>query len=1258
MDPKTKDPVLPCIGGLDDEQRDAATTLRNVVVSAGAGSGKTRVLAARYGWLIMTGRCTVEEILTITFTNKAANEMYRRIYRLLAESAEDPAPPEFSPPPRRKPAAPPRGPSKIDRTPGRYAREAVNNFYKARIVTLDSFCASIARALCSHFGISPDFTSDDLQVRDMARSLALRFVLDKRDNPALQRLIAEKKLRGTADELFVLPVLYHSPISRPLDFTAFERIQREELCRRWKECTGLLADIAADLGRCLQGLGAALQGELAPILSSVPEAPDIEPLFIRQEGREELVRYLAFLERFKTLGLRKTKNETEPYTILRDGIGKIKGALYPQLEAMANHVLQWDIVTSVFPLIEEYQELLNRKKREAGILTFNDIAHLAVDGLSLYPGIRQIYKNSFKAIMIDEFQDNNSLQRDLVNLLAEQEDRLDQGIPEQDQLEPGKVFYVGDEKQSIYRFRGADVSVFQGLAAQTGYSLGLSRNYRSHPLLIRAFNLIFGGRREKDDPEPGQGVFPLRAPADYEAVYHWVYHRDDGAPAAGTGAEATADAGGQGEEGPRLHFAFFDEGRLRETAETAGSLQGEDYEALYIARKIKTLVLEKAPVFDRDIKKQRPCRYGDFAVLQRSYTRQHTLERALKLFAIPFSADRPAALFKDAPVNDLWALLKLLVYPGDRIAYGSLLRSPFVRLSEDAFTLCMLADTPVFDEGLDAKLPPQDRERYREARRCYRELLAELQDLPLSSLLTKLWYEYGYRHEALWSRFSQVYLDLYDLVFEQARTIEARGRGLVEFLDYLEDVALGKEKPGDSILPSGGEGGVRLMSIHRCKGLEFPIVFLYGCGRREDTALDRGLSLFSRRWGVSLRLPQTEELPGAEDYFYLEEKEDHKRKTLAELRRLLYVAMTRAESELYLTAGIPKQNKAEREQLDPRAFARNADFIAERREQYRARTDLESISFLQLLPALHRDDPLYTIESIDVYAPQELRDIVKTLQGGSDRLSAVSMKERARQVQGEYETIPDFSLHRPVPQTIAASALHTAHLQGPALPGGAAGSANFALEDLLKRTGLGERDFGTIVHSFIESRFNRQAQRIPRRFSAAVEDKEKLVSLAEEARIMADRFFDSALGRKAQGAALRETEYPVLTALTLPAAEHAGAAAGGGTDAAGSNGGIVTVMGKIDLLFEWDSQMYVVDFKTGRDEDISRYLGQMAIYKRAVEDIFKKPAACRLFYLRNGYEADLSQELAALSPEELAARWKVQGLLAGSAKTPACPGPS
>jgi ATP-dependent helicase/nuclease subunit A len=1193
------------IDELNDEQKKAAVVSVNAAVSAGAGSGKTRVLTSRYGWLIMTGRCKVEEILTITFTNKAANEMYSRIYGLLAQHAPE----------------------------NEYAREAIKYFHKAHISTLDSFCAALARTVCRRFGISPDFQSDDLRVRELARSLALRFVLDKRDNPALQQLIAEKKMRVTADELFVEPLLYHSPVSRPLDFKRFEQIQREEIINRWKEYSSS-AELCIDeirKGYSALPLGNTLQEHLAPLLSPSVEAPDIEALFDAKDAqlRERAAAYFSFLADLKNSNLKKGGRELEAAVRIRKAITELKHEIYEKLKALANHALQWDIVKAVFPLIEEFQDKLNRKKRETGILTFTDIAHLAVDGLSLYPDIRQVYKNSFKMIMIDEFQDNNSLQRDLVSLLAEKKHRSEQGIPAHDELEENKVFYVGDEKQSIYRFRGADVSVFHSLADQIGCKLNLSRNYRSNPALIRAFNRIFGGYGREDDPSPGTGVFPHEGTAglaDYEAVYHWTKNRDDALPKDG---EA------------HLHFAFFDAGRLEDTDDR---LRAEDHEAVYIAQKIRALVNKKR-IYDKDKKEERPCRYSDIAVLQRSYTHQHTLERAFNLFGIPFSADRPAGLFKDAPVNDLWAFLKLLVYPDNRLAYGSLLRSPFVRLSEDAFTLCMLKGKGIFDPDLDAQLPPLDRERYKEARQRYRDLLAELGDLSLSSLVTKLWYDYGYRYETLWSLASQVYLDMYDLFFELAKTIEDRGKGLIDFLDYLNDLSDKKEKFDDVSLPDEEGIGVKLLSIHRCKGLEFPVVFVYGCGHREDTKLDQGLTLFSERWGVSLRLPHAEELPLAGDYFYLVEKEDHKKKTGAELRRLLYVAMTRAESKLYVTAVIPKQSKDDRKVLNPETAGGYEEFIVERLEQYRTNPKIRSISFLRLFPVLSREESSpYTIEPIYNYSSELLQRLAAAAETGTTE--ELSMEAAATEALPVYRTIAPVSPYHSVQWNIAASSLHTAWqpsasaavlaekrstLQTPPYKQSAAaqGEFNFAdsgdldskgLDDLLKQTGLEEREFGAIVHSFIEARFNNQRQRIPPRFAAAITSDKQLTDLDRAAKSMAGNFFDSDLGRLALSASYRETEFSVLTAAT-------------------GSAGMVTIMGKIDLLFEVRNTFHVVDFKTDRVIDSRRHEGQLAVYERAVADIFKKPVRCWLFYLRTGESFDLSGKIAA-APEELVAIWE------------------
>jgi ATP-dependent helicase/nuclease subunit A len=1173
--------IFTFIDELDDEQRAAAVAEENAVVSAGAGSGKTRVLTARYGWLVMTGRCKLEQLLTITFTNKAANEMYRRIYSLL--SAYAPV--------------------------NENARKAVENFHNARISTLDSFCMAIARTVCRRFGISPDFESDDVRVRELARSLALRFVLDKRNNPALQRLIAEKKMRPIADELFVQPVLYHSPISSPLDFKRFEKLQREEILKRWKEYTrladGQIALIRENRSNIPQGN--ALDEHLAAALPLAVNAPGIEDLLADggSQLRDQAAAYINFLGELNSFTFRNI-GKNEAMRIMKEAMGGLK-ELHEKLEALANHAFQWDIVTAVFPLIEEYQSLLHSRKREAGILTFTDIAHLAVDGLRLYPDIRRMYQDSFRMIMIDEFQDNNSLQRDLVNLLAD----------------PARVFYVGDEKQSIYRFRGADVSVFRTLAEQAECKLSLNRNYRSHPALIRAFNRIFGGYNSQDDPAPAGAVFPPEGiPAEnFEANYRWVK--------GGTQTNAAVGNSVTEKEAPRLHFAFFDKSSLNDPDDP---LRAEDYEARYIAEKIKTLVSRGMPVFDKNTGRERPCAYADFAVLQRSHTHQRALERAFKLFDVPFNADRPSALFDDAPVNDMWAFLKLLVYPDDRVAYGALLRSPFVRLSEDAFTLCMLKGKSVFDESSDEQLPPQDARRYREARRLYRELLQDARNLPVSSLLTKLWYNEGYRHEALWAASSQVYLNLYDLFFEQAQTIEGRGKGLPDFLDYLEDLSGRKEKFDDSALPAEEEGGVRIMTIHRCKGLEFPVVFVYGCGSREDTSPDSGLALFSERWGIVLNLPQAEELPSGGDYFYLAEKDDYRAKTVAELRRLLYVAMTRAEQELFVSAIIPPQNKAERAELDPEAFEGTEDaFIARRFEQYRAKPDLQSVSFLRLLPDLNGENSLYTVEAItnsQTKTPQKHSAV--DVSAGSGSIERLSMKKAALRVQGDYETIPLVPAYQFVPQTINASSLHASlsamHISDVPIPAvQIPGKESFVqsglnLDDecpdtLLRQIGLEPQEFGVIVHRFIEDRFNNRTPQIPPRFAARIGDNGQLAALAKAAQTMADGFFDSPLGHKAVSASFIKTEYPILTVVNRSNSAH----------------DKVTISGKIDLLFDDGEVMYIVDFKTDREEDITRHAGQLAVYKYATEDIFGKPVECRLFYLRTRQEANLTGVVPAFS---------------------------
>jgi ATP-dependent helicase/nuclease subunit A len=1197
-------PFETILSELDEEQREAVRAKWNTVVAAGAGSGKTKVLAARYAWFIMEKGYKAEEILTLTFTNTAVSEMYSRIYGLLAAHQENPG-----------------------------AREAIREFHKANISTLDSFCAGIARTAARRYGISPDFVIDNAGVRDLAMEAALPFVLEHRDNPALQLLLADKKIRIVADELFAETVILYSSISAPLDFNSFMKIQGERIFRDWEAGLKKTAELTDAIIRTLPEVtktAGNLYISLKQLLSSPPATPGIRPLLVKNgffpeeaPGPEDeaalrtaIAAYFQFLSALASLNLRG--NHTGPMADIKEKLKELKGGLYNELEAIANFALQCGIIASVFPLADEFQRNFDQKKREAGILTFNDIARLAVDALSRYPDIRKIYKDSIRTIMVDEFQDNNSLQRDLIFLLAEDPRREAQGIPQEDELSPDKMFFVGDEKQSIYRFRGADVSVFRSLAGtlaanNAGVSLNIIHNYRSKPILINAFNHIFGGitvrtgAESGETPEENPGVFrPELQSYGFEAAYRPTHSPRE------TDAEDLKD--------PPVHFCFFDKTKLPE--DDPQGLSSYDLEAAFIALRIREMIDSGYQIQVRNANSisLRPCEYKDFAVLERSYTHQGALEKQFKNFEIPYNADRPAGLFIDAPINDLYNLLRLIVYPGDSLAYAALIRSPFTRLSDITLSVCMLhtaGDIVPFDPALEDKIPQEELAAFQSARRRYEALAEAARTLPVTGLLAKLWFNEGYRYETLWSQPSQIYAELFDLFFELARDIDSRGKGLASFLDYLEGLINNEEKLDNVDLPAEGVPGVRLMSIHKSKGLEFPVVFVYACGSTGAYDINTKAVYFNETWGLTLNLPQAEELPGnSGNHFFKLQREEENLKRIAELRRLLYVAMTRAESCLYLTASLPKKSENSKNRDAPETGENETAAIKERLSELKIKKQEKGsvTSFLDLLlPVLssRRDGNPFTIEDIPLYSRRELRALSGKKRTGFPALRR-SMEEAAAAAAPFYAGAEIITTPKVIPGAIPASSLHYPE-SGEPVPG--EGGEPDEINALFNKAGLEAADFGTIVHSFLEAAVSGGAPFIPARILARLEEDE-LVKIRQKAQTMADGFIRSELGRLSLNAPYREPEFPILTLVEL-------------------QGKKIYISGQIDLVFESAGTIYIVDFKTDQREEPSRHIGQLAAYERAAGDIFQKPVRSWLFYLRSGNAPELSSRLKEVDLEAL-----------------------
>ncbi|MDY7027484.1 MAG: UvrD-helicase domain-containing protein, partial [Spirochaetota bacterium] len=869
---------------LDASQQAAAFSPSNTVVTAGAGSGKTTVLARRFVYLIENGLAEADGILTLTFTRKAAAEMYERIYRLLLQRTESASEPEH----RER------------------CRRAVEGFDEAQISTLDSFCARIVRGGSSRFGVSGDFRQDEFAAGKMISETALQFLLEHANHRALRSFVESYGMEQVLDH-FLIPLAeeeFH--LAREYDFSGMFDRQRDFLMeqsrlialrmeeeRRWFLSSGLPTD-----KKSLQSIREGMEKCGSPVeLQTAGDWPGLH---------ETAARKMA--DRMGGAKDPVLQEARERLKVWKTAAG--------ELEPIIALFLNEDTYRGVYSLLGEYQRRVMSAKRSSGALTFRDVVEMAVLLLREDTDLRNYYKRHFSHIMIDEFQDNNNLQRQLLFLLAEKEDRNVPGDPAPEDLQPGKLFFVGDEKQSIYKFRGADVRVLKSLQNQLqeagGSNLHLAFNYRSHSGLIEFFNALFSRiLASGEDSNDFEARFtPLVAPRQH------------------TGFKPTV----------RLFYKPYDpEGG----PEGNGSfLSSSEAEAWTIVRYIKDMVESKKVRVrddrgdkggdDRGADGTRPVTFDDVAVLMRSSSNQIHLEKYLRRSRVPYTVQSIRSLFQEAPINDIYQYLQLIVYPGDRIAYAALLRSPFVHLSDDT-VMKILIDQESGDvvgeerdgdeEYADDEAPVafrhsgeedffqtgEEKKKYIRAKEMYEGLTAMARHAPVAQLIRTLWYDAGYRYVVLRNPDYHHYLEFYDALISLARLSEQRGENLAVFLDFVRDNLGDYKKLEELDIIPRRSGGVQLLSIHKSKGLEFPVVIIADMGNTGAGEKER-LFVWDDEYGLVLNLPDIG-TSSRKNYFTETARERMRQQETAELKRLLYVACTRAQDHLILSGYHHSHNK-------------------------------------------------------------------------------------------------------------------------------------------------------------------------------------------------------------------------------------------------------------------------------------------------------------------------------------------------------------
>jgi ATP-dependent exoDNAse (exonuclease V) beta subunit len=854
---------------LKPEQAIAAHTLdRHLSVSAGPGAGKTKVLVERYLHILRTQKVSVDNIVAITFTNRAANEMRERV-RIAIDSLL-------------------RATSGAERQRWLRHKRALEG---AVITTIHGFCSRVLHEFPVEANIDPQFVLLDEQqstlmieaVVDEALSNAIHHGNDK-----IVKLAQGIGGRGTLAAL--LAELYRRYRGEGLALSQIKQ-QANENHANAPEYAAMFAELDARMNELLQSRQktAASQSKQSKLRV---EWPLVRSIIAQPPSEQTIARYCQAIEDFREI--RPAKNvipqivAIDPLLWGDDNNDRLAGSL-PRL---GFDLLAKDYSLAVLSLMQDIERRLEEEKQRLSVLDFDDLQLRTLKLLDEYPQLFARISERYRYFLVDEFQDTNGLQRDLMMKLG-----LRRGA---------NLFIVGDRKQSIYGFRGADVDVFgemtEAIENAGGLQQPLHLNFRSQPPLIDALNLIFAK------------VFRDRAEvaADELGQLGYVEH------------EASVAERDARDEPPLVEFMVSivpDNKRANSDADDEEETRFESRDvrqrdAAQVVERIEELVsgtnfsLCKNGNTDLSL-----CHfsYGQIAVLFRALTGVGVYESALRRAGIPYLTVQGKGFYQREEVTDLIQLLRFLDNSTDEIALAAVLRSPLCGISDNA--LFALRSAPFVGETSNGKKLPRrnlwhavrnhreiqfiDDEERRELDRVstfLREMLDRRNRYPIADLL---------RYAVAATDFTAVIAANYDgahrisnveKLFRLADAFEKSGQLIRDFVHYVEkfEEAAGRESEGQI---DSTANVVRLMTIHQAKGLEFPVVIIPDLNRYKSSERDNSLFVVDRHRGFSVAVPDGRGAVARGTTFgQLRERGGWREQF--ESMRLLYVAATRAEDRL------------------------------------------------------------------------------------------------------------------------------------------------------------------------------------------------------------------------------------------------------------------------------------------------------------------------------------------------------------------------
>ena len=874
----------------------------NILVAAAAGSGKTAVLVERIIEKIINDKIDIDKLLVVTFTNAAAAEMRERVLEAIYQ--------------------------KLDETPeNEHLQKQITLLNKASICTIDSFCLDVVR---NHFyeleNISPNFRIADTTEIELLKQEVLEDMFEEkyenqdedfadlintytsyRDDTPLKDLILKiytyiQSNPFPNEWLHEKIEMYHiHQLEQDFSHSPYGKILLKEVEEEMVDDISILKEVGKSLKK---------EEELEKFTGTIyDDISKLENLKGNLDNWDKVYEIYSNLV-FATWPRQKIESEIKDRAKeIRDDVKKkfsnklSKIFIYPSKEANQDIQDMHQILVKLENIILEFGEEFYKRKRNKNIVDFNDIEHFALEVLlenkngQVQPTeVAKKYQEKFTEIAIDEYQDSNMVQEYILTAISKE----------------NNIFMVGDVKQSIYKFRQAMPDLFlskyktyklkEEKEIKDNLKIQLFKNFRSRKNVLDFTNLIFQDIMSESLGEIDYNETEyLNLGANYEE--------------AGQSLETeinVIDLKEQEEQSE--NDVDSDENSEEERIEDI------QVEAKFVANKIKKLVEEKFQVFDKKMKGFRDITYKDIVVLLRSTkVNAPIFEEEMINLNIPVFSESSQEYLDSIEIQTIMSLLKIIDNPIQDIPLVTVLRSHIGNFTDDELVEIRLADK--YDNFYQAmqkskiNVNKQLREKIDHFFANLEMWRRDKEYLALDEFIWKLYTDTKYYTYVGLMPNGDVRQANLKMLFERAKQYEtASFKGLYNFINFIEKLHLGSGDLGAAKLIGENDNVVRIMSIHKSKGLEFPVVFLSATGKQFNLMDLNQNILLHQKLGIGVKYIDYERQVQYDTLTKEAIRNKILTETLSEEMRILYVALTRAKEKLYIT-GLKKDYDKEIENM-------------------------------------------------------------------------------------------------------------------------------------------------------------------------------------------------------------------------------------------------------------------------------------------------------------------------------------------------------